>query len=305
MLRWIMGDASFRHTLSHFLHKHAFQPVDTYDFIKAVKEATGQNIEWFIEQWIFRPGHPVFDVSYDWDEGGMKIVLTIRQTQDTSGDIPIYIYRTPVIIGIHTGEGKTSERIWLEKQEEVIELEAEHKPLLVRFDEGNYLLKEWTFEKSTDELLYQLEHDDVIGRMWAASELSKHGGDARTLGALVTAAKRDSFWAVRQSAVESIGKLDGQAQTAVLRQAALDQNSKVRVAALEALGNTGDSGLTGFFKERFEADDSYLAQAEALRSLGKTADGSTRGLLEDAMKMDSPRNVIERAATWALEQIEN
>jgi aminopeptidase N len=302
MLRWVMGDASFRRTLSHFLHEYAFQPVDTHDFIKAAKEATGQNIEWFIEQWIFRPGHPVFDVSYDWEEDREKILLTIRQTQDTSGDIPIY--RTPIVIGVHTAEGKTSNRIWLERKEEVVELSSEQKPLLVRFDEGNYLLKEWTFEKSTDELLYQIDNDDVIGRMWAASELAKHGSDPRTVPALVTAAKGDSFWAVRRSAVETIGKLDGKTQTALLKEAALDPSSKVRVAALEALGNTGDEGLLRFLEERFERDDSYLAQAEALRSLGKTADGTARAFIEEAKGMSSPRDVVERAATWALEQIE-
>jgi aminopeptidase N len=302
MLRWIMGDDNFRHAISHFLHKHAFQPVDTHDFTKAVKEATGQNIDWFMEQWIFRPGHPVFDVSYDWDEDAKKVVLTIRQMQDTSGDIPIY--RTPVVIGIHAEGGKTSKRLWLEKQKEVFELDVDEKPLLVRFDEGNYLLKEWTFEKTTDELLYQLENDDVIGRMWAASELAKHDDDPRTITALVAAAKGDPFWAVRRSAVETLGKIDGKGQTAFLEEKTRDASSKVRVAALEALGNTVDTRLIDFFKARFEADDSYLAQAEALRSIGKTGDRSAVAFLEEAQGMSSPRNVIERAASWALERIE-
>ena len=165
-------------------------------------------------------------------------------------------------------------------------------------------MKEWTFEKSTDELLYQLENDDVIGRSWAASELAKHGDDPRTITAIITAAKTDEFWAVRRSAVETIGKLDAERQTTCLKETARDENSKVRVAALEALGNTGDNTLVGFFKERFEADDSYLAQAEALRSIGKTADRSEQAFLEEAKQMSSPRNVVERAATWALEQIE-
>jgi len=39
----------------------------------------------------------------------------------------------------------------------------------VRFDEGNSLLKEWKFDKSLDELLFQLKNDAVIGRMWSAS----------------------------------------------------------------------------------------------------------------------------------------
>ena len=69
------------------------------------------------------------------------------------------------------------------------------------------------------------------------------------------------------------------------------------------MGETGEAGLSDFFKERFESDDSYVAQAEALRSLGKLGDRSAAGLLEEAAKMTSPRDVVKRAAEWALDQI--
>ena len=301
MLRWIMGDEAFQRTLSHYLHKHAFQPVGTHDFMKAIKEATGINMDWFIEQWILRPGHPVFDVSYDWNEATKRLTVSVLQTQDTSGDIPVY--RTPVTIGVHTATGKTSKKFWLDEKEEVLEMEVDSKPLMVRFDEGNYLLKEWTFEKSTDELLFQLVNDDVIGRMWAAAELRQHERDPKVLDALITSARSDPFWAVRQSAVTSVGETNGQANIAFLKERATDENSKVRLAALQALGDTGDISLAGFYEERFNTDDSYRAQAEALRSIGKTGDRDKRAFLEEARGMKSPRNIIRSAAEWALEQI--
>ncbi|HUV12626.1 MAG TPA: HEAT repeat domain-containing protein, partial [Acidobacteriota bacterium] len=301
MLRWIMGDGAFRKTLAHFLHKHAFQPVDTHDFMKAIKEATGQNMDWFFEQWIFRPGHPFFEVSYRWDESKRKLILNIRQTLDTSGDVPVY--RTPVMIGIHTQSGKTLERLWLKEPEEVLEIALGERPLLVRFDEGNYLLKEWTFSKSTDELLFQLQRDDVIGRMWAAAELVNHGEDSRAMEVLIATGRDDPFWSVRKSAIQAVAKIDGNGQISFLRERALDEDSRVRVTALEALGDTGDAGLVEFFVKRFVEDDSYLAQAEALRSIGKTDARSAQELLESAAEMKSPRDVIRRAATEALGEI--
>jgi aminopeptidase N len=301
MLRFILGDRPFFRTLTHFLHKHEFEAVDTHDFMKAVKEATGQNMDWFFEQYIFAPGHPVFDVSYVWDEKAGEVHLTVRQVQDTSKGVPIY--KIPVIIGIHTSEGKISQKVWVEKQEEVFTFSAEEKPFMVRFDEGNYLLKEWTFEKSAEELLYQLEKDDVIGRGWAASELVEHKDHAGVKEALIMSARIDDFWAVRLSAVETLGEMKREEDIAFFKEKCADEKSRVRAAALRVLGDCGKIELVPFLRKRFEEEDSYMAQAEALRSIGKCGDSSHIPFLEEAAQIESYRNLIERAARAAIQSI--
>ena len=52
-----------------------------------------------------------------------------------------------------------------------------------------------------------------------------------------------------------------------------------------------------------EKDNSYAAQAETLRSIGKCGDRSQISFLKDAAEMESPRDVIKRAADWALKEI--
>ena len=301
MLRFILGDDPFFRTLKYFLHKHEFEAVDTHDFMKAVKEATGQNMDWFFEQNIFAPGHPVFDVSYVWDELAGEVELTVRQVQDTSMGVPIY--KLPVIIGIHTSEGKISQKVWIDEEEKVFTFAVREKPLMVRFDEGNYLLKEWTFDKSVEELLYQLEKDDVIGRSWAASELADHLDNTGVVDALVMSARIDDFWAVRQSAVETLGTMKREQDIAFFKEKCRDEKSRVRAAALRVLGDYEKADLVPFLEERFEVEDSYLAQAEALRSVGKCGDASHIPFLEEAAKMKSYRDVVERAARSAIESI--
>ena len=61
---------------------------------------------------------------------------------------------------------------------------------MVHFDEGDILLKEWTFRKTTDELLYQLKHDEAMGRMWAVDELQKRLHDPAVHSALVETGRR-------------------------------------------------------------------------------------------------------------------
>lgn len=169
MLRYQLGDDAFFRVLSTFLHKHEFQAVDTHDFTKTVKEVTGKNMDWFFDQFIFKAGHPVFDISYDYSSDNNSIELNIKQIQDRSIGTPIY--KLPVQIGITTSEGKEIKEIWITKEEETFTIPTGGKPLMVRFDEGNWLLKEWTFEKTKEELEYQSKNDDIIGKKWASSRL--------------------------------------------------------------------------------------------------------------------------------------
>jgi len=243
----------------------------------------------------------VFDVSYHWDDSNKKVKLKIVQTQDTSGRVPVF--KTPVVIAVVTKEGKKSEKVWLNEKVEEFEIACDQTPLMVRFDEGNFLLKEWTFNKTTQELIYQLKHDDVIGRLWAVSELGKIQKDAPVTTALLESGQNDPFWSVRKAAIENLGAPKSKEHTSVLKRKCVDQNSQVRAAALKALGDSGQAELVAFFVKCFEKDDSYIAQAEALRSIGKCGDSSSAKFLKKAAGMKSHRNILRRAADWALKQI--
>jgi aminopeptidase N len=300
-LRYILGDELFFRTLSTFLHRHAFEPVDTHDFMKTVKEVTGRDMDWFFEQFIFSPGHPVFEVSSDWDAAAGEIRLHVAQVQDRDHGVPIY--RVPVQIGIVTASGKRVETVWLAQERDSFVFHSREEPLLVRFDEGNWLLKEWTYEKSDDELLYQARHDDVIGREWAVRELGRSVGDLPVAEELTTIARDDPFWAVRLAALETIATADRQESIEPFRNAATDASSRVRRAAIRILGGTDDPALVPFFHDRFASDDSYQVQAEALRAIGRTGDRNQLGFLRQASEMPSHRDVIRRAAESAIEEI--
>ncbi|HEK86169.1 MAG: M1 family aminopeptidase [Candidatus Saccharicenans sp.] len=313
MLRFILGDQGFFQVLKEFLHKYAFQPVDTHDFMKTVKEVTGENMDWFFEQWLFRPGHPVFEVESNWDETRKTLSLTIKQVQDNSRGIPIY--KTPILIGIRGSKSldenviqgdqndEIINKIWITEKENHYEFHLTQKPLLVRFDRGNYLLKEWTFPKSVEELLYQARHDDVIGRMWAVQELGKYGDKLEVVKAIQNIARSDDFWAVRREAVEIIGAWKNTKFIPFLKEKCQDKNSQVRASALKALGDFGQASLAGFFRECFSRDDSYVAQAEALKALGKTGDKRQIDFLEKASAVPSYRNIIRNAALEAIRQL--
>ena len=198
MFRELVGEVEFGNILNTFLETYAYRNATTTDFFDVVQRVTGEDYNWFFDQWLLRPGHPVLDISHVWDSRQKMLSITVKQMQDRELGTPIF--RLPVKIGITTGAGKTIESVWIDKEQQTFEFDVSDKPLMVHFDEGDVLLKEWTFDKSTDELLYQLKHDQVIGRLWAVGELKKRIDDPVVRSALVKASDGDPLSAVREKA---------------------------------------------------------------------------------------------------------
>jgi aminopeptidase N len=91
----------------------------------------------------------------------------------------------------------------------------------------------------------------------------------------------------------------------IFHNALSDTNSKVRAAALVALGSSGEKDIIAICRKMFETDESYLVMAEALKLIGKYGDRSQLKFLNEARKMKSARNVVSRAASEAIDMINN
>ena len=301
LLRYILGDDTFFRIISTFLHQNEFKPVDTQDFMKTVKEVSGKNMDWFFEQYFFSPGHPVFEVTKYWNESTKKLTITVLQKQDTIPGVPVYTI--PVNFGFTFPDRKIVKEVWLKNKAETFEFEFATEPLLVRLDDGNYLLKEVTFIKSLPELVYQAEHDDMIGRLTAVNELKSYCTDKSALFVWTKLAIQDPFWAVRQAALENIGKYSGDKYVELFRTCLKDESSKVRLSAIRILGDLKDPKLIKLFENVFRSENSYAVQAESLRSIGKSGGKRQLPYLKAAETTKSYRNVVNKAATEAIAMI--
>ena len=234
MFQNLVGADTFEKILNSFLATHAYSNATTDDFFETVRQVTGRDYRWFFDQWLLSPGHPVLDVSYSWDERRETLAMTVKQTQDTSMGVPVF--HLPIKVGITTRAGKKVESAWLTKESHTFEFNVAEQPLMVHFDEGDVLLKEWTLKKPLSELLYQMENDGVMGRIWAAGALQDHLDDAVVQSALITAAIHDDFWAVRQKAVQVLGVVQDEAIVDLLKARVIqDGDRRVRNAAQSAL----------------------------------------------------------------------
>ena len=74
MLRIYLGEDNWWRSINHYLTKYANQPVETAQFRIAIEETTGQPMDWFFDEWLYRMGHPIFRVTQDYDAANKESV---------------------------------------------------------------------------------------------------------------------------------------------------------------------------------------------------------------------------------------
>lgn len=321
MLRKHLGDKAFFASLKHYLTQNAHQPVSTEELRIAVEETTGQSMDWFFDQWLYRMGHPIFEVTQNYDEGKKALTLNVKQVQkpDLNNEYPQTAYfQSYVDVAI---DNKIS-RVWLKPQaENTFTFDAAAKPKLVNFDYEGTLLKEMKFEKSTDDLLYQMVNDkDVIGRRWAMNELEGRANGAdrqRILDGLVKSAESDRFWRIRRAALSTLAnifspdprpgqerpaaKLDAGVEAAVVR---LTKAKEVQIKgdAMELLGETRDKKYADIFLANLN-DPSYEVIDQASLALARVKDPRAFDALVKLTATPSWKGRIQMAGLNALAEL--
>ena len=116
-------------------------------------------------------------------------------------------------------------------------------------------------------------------------------------------AKDDEFWAVRSEALKQIGIHHGSKNLEFLKECATDKSSKVRTAAVKALGELKDQSLKKYYKNIFNTENSYAVKSEVLIAIGKCGKKSDISFLSNAGKQNSYRDVVYNASVKAIESI--
>lgn len=299
MLNSLLGDEDFDRAILHYLRKNAFSSVSTFDLMKAIEEATGQNLDWFFRQWVFSAGHPHFSVSWTWDESAKVATVTIRQIQTRDSLTGVFV--VPVDIEFTTSSGKTLQRVRLARTEESVTVALPAKPLMVTFDKGLKVLKSITFPKSTDEYVYQLRHaEDVSERIAAAKSLKDSVKNPAVFAALRTAALQDAFYAVRREAAMSLASEASQEMKAAMFDLYKDPSPSVRAVAVAGLGKLSGRDVAAFLEHVCKSDSSYLVRSSSLSSLAELDSVNANDIAMMYLSRDSHRNILERGALRVL-----
>lgn len=266
MLRSYVGDDAFFTALNQYLEKNAYTAVEAHELRLAFEDVTGEDLNWFWNQWYFSQGHPNLDISYDYDETTKQASVTVAQTQSPEGGTPP-IFRIPTVVDIYTENGKERKKVEVTKREQTFTFDMPQAPKLMIFDADRTLLAQKQETKDEDAYIYQFRHAPKFFDRYEAMQNLAYSENPEA-DAIFKEALKDDFWVIRAIAVDFVeDNLDANVMSTLRNIAKTDPHSVVRATAIEKLATLEDEQVVDIAKYIIENDEAYSTISAALQSL--------------------------------------
>jgi len=267
MLRTYLGDDVFFAGLQKYLTDNKFGNGEAHQMRLAMEAVSGQDLNWFYNQWYYGAGHPVVSIDYGWDAGTKTQSVTIKQTQ------PGMVFRLPLAIDYYVNGKAQRQRVTVTEATQTFIMPLAAKPELVNVDAEKFTLWQKTDNKPLTESLYQYSHAPLyVDRREALAAAVAAQATNPAARAVVLAALKDKFYGLRIAAIQGL-KLDNKdvakAAAPTLRQlASSEKENHVRAAALGALAQLKDKKDEKIVASAL-GSQSYEVQGAGLEALGE------------------------------------
>ncbi|WP_134089451.1 M1 family metallopeptidase [Olivibacter sp. XZL3] len=236
MLRDLVGEEAFFAALQLYLKNHAYQSVEIHDLRLAFEQVTGQDLNWFFNQWFLASGHPVLEIKTDYAGSTKQVLVRIAQKQDLS-NTPLY--KLPLAIDIYVDDHASRQSVTLTKQEQTFRFPLAKAPQWVNVDAKKCVLAQKEQYKSIDEWAYQYHHGSLFMDRFEALQHLKDKIDSSKAKEVVRAALTDKAWIIRLMALRSVENLSAGERKSIyptIKKMAIDDaRSYVRASAVMLL----------------------------------------------------------------------
>jgi len=111
MLRQKTGDEKFFKVLTTFYKKFRNSNASTEDFIDLSEKISGQNLQEFFAQWLYKAGVPQLKIN--WKKESNKIIIEVEQVSD--------IYKLDLPVKLQSGDKKALKTLSIRQQKQVFE----------------------------------------------------------------------------------------------------------------------------------------------------------------------------------------
>ncbi|HEY6059599.1 MAG TPA: M1 family aminopeptidase [Gemmatimonadales bacterium] len=312
MLQRVLGPERFWASIHRYLSDHAYDNATTDDLRQAVLDATGANLDWFWNEWMYQAGYPELTVTATYDSAGSRLTLQVKQTQvdtataDSTGlrfATPA-VFRMPLTIRVGTRFGDVVQQAELSQREQTIVIPSvKSAPTMVIFDDGNAVLKTLTFEQPTAWLANQLERDpDLWNRHWVIERLGERRADSTAAAALARAAVSADYFLTRAQAAEALDSAPPAIALPALERALRDTSAQVRAAAVPPLATVGGARALELARAMWSRDTSYEVRGRALQTLARLDSAGRHEVMVRGLATPSYRDAIANGALGAIIQ---
>ena len=179
MIHGILGAGDFRKGSDLYFARHDGQAVTCEDFVKAMEDASGRDLEQF-RRWYSQSGTPVLTISDEYDDANQEYRLTIEQScPATPGQQEKQPFHIPVRIGLLDGEGgdlalnaegETERVLDVKKSREVFVFSSVEERPLPSILRGFSAPVRVEYDYSRDDLLFLMENDSDHFNRWDAGQ---------------------------------------------------------------------------------------------------------------------------------------
>ena len=291
MLRRNIGDAAFFESIKQYLTKHSFSSVEVHDLRLAFEQVTGQDLNWYFNQWFLNSGHPTLEYEVDYSQPE-NLLLTISQKQDLS---TTPLYKIPFKVSWYY-EGKRYEKeLVLDKAWQQFAIENKVPVSELYVDESLELLAEKKSKRGAAHFKKQFSQSTLgVARFEALDSLANAYADDPEVASLAGRGLNDPFWAIREAAIMQIAQhpewlleISG-LEERLLSIAENDPKNTVRQGAIEMLSLVDPDKYSPYFLKWMDHPSYYVAGA-ALGAYLENENNAERGEL--ATKFESEKNI--------------
>jgi aminopeptidase N len=300
MLRNAVGDDAFFASLKLYLSNNAYKPAEIHNLRLAFEEVTGEDLNWFFNQWFLDKGHPLLSVSWEHDASTQKIQLILEQTQNTEASP---VYRLPLKIAIGKGDQTRLESITMYHQVDTFYFEGAESPDYLLVDSEHQLLGQVNQQMTVTQARELYLHGKTYRNRFAALDVLLENSETPGVSEILKLALKDSFWNIRMYALSGMDPVIAQDpenyKNILMHLASNDEKSQVRAEAISKLGFAGNEPAVFRVFEKAIQDSSVLVQGAGIAAMYAANPEKTRMVLEPLEKTASGDLLTSIAAIYA------
>ena len=144
MLRGVVGSEAFQRGIRTYYQRHFNANATTADFRRAMEEASGRELGWFFDQWLYRPGTLEIAGRWSYDARARQVRLALDQVQTDGSQ-----FRMPIEVAVHyRGQAVPAiHRLELNAKANAFTIDAPSEPDDVRLDPNRWVLMKSTLQR--------------------------------------------------------------------------------------------------------------------------------------------------------------